>query len=63
MKTLTKNSYLYIKELVEENELKSLLGFCQGLGFDTSKYYSPVHYKDGKLTIRYRRKNEYFIIF
>lgn len=63
MKTLTKNSYLYIKKLVEENELRSILAFCQGLGVNTDNYSSPVHYKEGKLTIRYRGKNEYFIIF
>ena len=63
MKTLNKESYLYIKTLISENELRSILSFCEGLGIDTNNYSSPVHYKDGKLRIRYRAKYEYFIIF
>ena len=63
MKTLDKFSHQYIKKLVEENDLKGIIAFCKGLGIDTNHYSSPVHYKDGQLTIRYRSKNKYFIIF
>ena len=63
MKTLNKESYLYIKTLISENELRNVLSFCEGLEINTNNYSSPVHYKDSQLTIKYRAKYEYFIIF
>jgi len=63
MKTLDKTSYDYIKKMINENDnIKFILAFVDGLGMDHKKPSSPVHYINGKLAITYRRKSEYFII-
>jgi len=62
MKTLSKEAREYILQLVKENNLRSVLSFCQGYGLDTNSYSSPVHYSNGKLTITYRRENNYYYL-
>jgi len=62
MATLSKESKNYILQLVKENNLRSILAFCQGLGLDTNKYSSPVHYGHNQLSITYRRKSTYYTI-
>lgn len=60
MKKLSKESYLYLLELIREKQIKSILSFCKGYGIDTNNYSSSVHYANNKLTIRYRTINHYF---
>lgn len=61
MKTLDKTSYDYIKKMINENDnVKFILAFVDGLGMDHTKPSSPVSYINGKLAITYRRKSEYF---
>jgi len=62
MTTLSKTSREYILDLIKTSEIKSILSYCEGLGLDTTKYSSPVHYGSGKLTIKYRGSNEYYYI-
>ena len=62
MKTLNKQNKDYILKLVEQKEINSILSFCDGLGIDTKKYSSTVHYFNGKLTIRYRTENTYYYL-
>ena len=63
MKTLDKTSYDYIKKMIEENDsVKFILSFVDGLGMDHTKFSSPVSYINGKLSITYRRKLEYFVL-
>ena len=62
MKTLNKQNKDYILKLVEQKEINSILSFCDGLGIDTTKYSSSVHYFNGKLTIRYRTENTYYYL-
>lgn len=62
MATISKDSRNYILGLVKENNLRSILAFCQGYGIDTNSYSSPVHYLNGKLTIRYRTINTYYYL-
>lgn len=62
MKTIDKNSKDYILKLVKENDLKSILAFCQGYGFDTNHYSSPVTYINGQLAIRYRNETKYYTL-
>jgi hypothetical protein len=62
MSTISKESRNYILDLVKENRLDSILSFCQGLGLDTNNFLSPVHYLNGKLSIKYRRISTYYYI-
>jgi len=62
MKTLSKDARNYILKLVDEKNIKSILSFCVGYGLDTANYSSPVHYANGKLTIKYRRENTYYYL-
>jgi len=62
MATLSKESKNYILQLVKENDLRSILAFCQGLGLHTDKYSGPVHYGRNQLSITYRGKSTYYII-
>lgn len=62
MATIDKNSRNYILQLVKENDLKSVLAFCQGYGFDTNSYLSPVTYNNGQLAIRYRNETKYYTL-
>lgn len=62
MKTLSKDARNYILKLVDEKNIKSILSFCLGYGLDTNSYSSPVHYANGKLTIKYRRENTYYYL-
>lgn len=58
--TLPKSSFEYIKEMINNNDnVSGLLAFCKGYGIDTNSYSSPVHISDDKITITYRRSNQY----
>jgi len=62
MAALSKESKNYILQLVKENSLRYILSFCQGLGLDTNSYSSPVIYKNGQLSITYRKITTYHIL-
>ena len=58
--TLSKSSFEYIKEMINNNEnVSGLVAFCKGHGINTDRYSSPVHISDEKITITYRRSNYY----
>ena len=63
MKTLSKIHRDYILGLIKEsNAINRIKSYCVGAGFDTENYSSPVHIANNKLTLRYRRENEYYYL-
>ena len=61
MKTLSKDSKNYIITLINNKDnINNIKAFCKGLGLDTSKYSSPVHIGDNKITLKYRTINTYY---
>ena len=63
MKTLSKLHRDYILDLIKEsNSVNRIKSYCLGAGFDTESYSSPVHITNNKLTLRYRRNNEYYYL-
>lgn len=62
MKTISLETKNYILELIKERSLNRIISFCEGYGLDLNDYSSPVHYANGKLTIKYRRVNTYYYL-
>ena len=63
MKTLSKTNYDYIlKMIANKDKINWIKSFCEGCGFDTNNYSSPVYIDDNKISIRYRRENKYFYL-
>jgi hypothetical protein len=63
MKTLSKESRNYILNLINDKEnVNRIVSFCKGLGLDTTKYSSPVHISESKISIRYRKESTYYSI-
>ena len=63
MKTLSKLHRDHILDLIKEsNPINRIKSYCIGAGFDFESYSSPVHIIGNKLTLRYRRNNEYYYI-
>jgi hypothetical protein len=63
MKTLSKESRNYILNLINDKEnVNRIVSFCKGLGLDTTKYSSPVHISESKISIRYRNESTYYSI-
>lgn len=51
-----------VKKMVENNEnLKSIISFAQGYGFDLSSYSSHVSFINGKMSIKIRRECFYYL--
>jgi hypothetical protein len=51
-----------LKMISEKEKIQHIISFCNGYGFDITNYSSPVHIKDNKISIRYRRQCIYFYL-
>ena len=63
-KKLSKVHKDYILKMIEGNDnLNAIKAYCEGAGFNTNKFSSPVYIsKDGQLALRYRNINTYYLI-
>ena len=64
---MTKLSKIHKEEIIRmiENRepISYIKSYCEGAGFDTTKYSSAVHIgEDRKITLRYRNINSYYYI-
>ena len=63
MKKLSKTHKDQILQMISNRDsIKNIQGYCQGAGFDTTKYSSPVHISNGNISITYRNENKYYYL-
>jgi uncharacterized membrane protein len=63
MKKLSKTHKNQILSMILNREnISYIIAYCEGAGFDTTKYSSPVHISNGKISITYRNENKYYYL-